>query len=461
MFKKSLALSATFVAVFSPCGVAAEPNEVEQLRQEIRQLKESYEARIQALERRLSNAPRDGDAARATAPPASAPLPATSGNAMSTFNPAISLILGGTYAHLSQDPASFRIQGFVPSGGEVGPGARSFNLGESELTFSASVDPYFSGRLTASLAGDNSVSVEEALFETHSLFNGATARAGRFLSSIGYLNSQHAHAWDFVDAPLAYQAFFGGPLKIDGLQLRWLAPTDRFIELGIEAGAGDAFPANRRGGNGLDSTAAFVHVGDDIGQSLSWRAGLSWLESKSRDRAYDDVNSAGGAVTNAFSGTSRTWVVDGILKWAPNGNSTRQNFKLQGEYMRRQETGTLTYDASGVALASAYQSAQSGWYLQGVYQFAPQWRLGLRHDRLDSGRPAIAALASGALTAADLPLLVHHDPSRNTLMVDYNLSEFSRLRLQFAQDKSRGDATDRQIFLQYIMSLGTHGAHSF
>jgi hypothetical protein len=46
-------------------------------------------------------------------------------------------------------------------------------------------------------------------------------------------------------------------------------------------------------------------------------------------------------------------------------------------------------------------------------------------------------------------------------MFDFNPSEFSRLRLQFASDKSRLGATDNQVFLQYIMSLGAHGAHNF
>jgi len=54
-----------------------------------------------------------------------------------------------------------------------------------------------------------------------------------------------------------------------------------------------------------------------------------------------------------------------------------------------------------------------------------------------------------------------YTPTRSTLMVDYNPSEFSRLRLQLAQDKSREGLTDNQIFLQYVMSLGAHGAHQF
>jgi hypothetical protein len=46
-------------------------------------------------------------------------------------------------------------------------------------------------------------------------------------------------------------------------------------------------------------------------------------------------------------------------------------------------------------------------------------------------------------------------------MLEFNPSEFSRLRLQLASDKSRLGATDNQIILQYIHSLGAHGAHRF
>ncbi|UUZ54611.1 hypothetical protein LP419_00285 [Massilia sp. H-1] len=74
------------------------------------------------------------------------------------------------------------------------------------------------------------------------------------------------------------------------------------------------------------------------------------------------------------------WIADAIYKWAPNGNSTRQNFKLQGEYLRRTESGTL---AAGDAVG-AFDSTQSGWYLQGVYQFM----LGLAPG-LAPGPPAI------------------------------------------------------------------------
>ena len=46
-------------------------------------------------------------------------------------------------------------------------------------------------------------------------------------------------------------------------------------------------------------------------------------------------------------------------------------------------------------------------------------------------------------------------------MVDFSASEFSRVRLQFAREQSRPEVTDNQLWLQYVVSLGAHGAHKF
>lgn len=461
MFKRTILGAAMCAAAILPgAAAAADDKELAAIRAQIAEMKQSYEARLAALEQRLQDAQaataqaqNAADEARVAAQSgapaaavAAAPAAPAAAAASNTFNPDISLVLGGTYARLSRDPASWRISGFMPQGGEVGPGARSFNLGESELTLAANIDPLFSGRLTFALDGDDGVGVEEAFVQTRALAGGVNARAGRFLSSIGYLNSQHAHTWDFVDAPLAYQAFFGGQYKTDGVQATWLAPTDAFVELGAEIGNGRAAPGNDRNKNGAGATAVFAHVGDDIGVSGSWRAGLSYLRTGARERSFDD-----DGVQGAFSGDSTLWIADAIYKWSPNGNATRQNFKLQGEYLRRKENGTLAADnASG-----AYASTQSGWYVQGVLQFMPGWRTGLRYERLQSGTPTLG------LGAPLFPILGQAVPRRTSLMLDYSPSEFSRLRLQFARDEARSGSIDHQLYLQYIMSLGTHAAHAF
>jgi len=489
VIKQSLMAGAVAAALLVPgAAYAVSDADIAELREQVRQLKQQYEERIQALEQRLRQAEgaaqkAQGAAAQAEGAATKAADVATSAQAQAVkaesaavqannrpaseaaFNPAISVILNGTYSNLSQDPARFKITGFAPTGGDVGPGSRGFSLGESELALAANVDRYFRGTLIATLQPDDKVGVEEGYLQTLALSNGMTLKAGRFFSSAGYLNEIHAHAWDFTDAPLANKVFLGNQLADDGLQLKWLAPTDTYFELGAEAGRGRSFPGSNRDKNGSGAANLFARLGGDIGASTAWRAGLSNLRTTAQNRSYTDSSALGTEVNNSFNGASRLWVLDGLMKWAPNGNSTETNIKLQGEYFRRSEEGNLTYDTAAVSPAGtqtgSLRSARSGWYAQGVYQFMPMWRVGYRYDRLNWGSVKLGLVDSGALGAADFPIYARYTPTRNTLMFDYSPSEFSRMRVQFARDKSRLGATDNQIFLQYIMSLGAHGAHSF
>ncbi len=488
MLKPTLMAAAVAAALLAPGAASAVSDaEIKELREQVRQLKEQYEKRIEALEERLrqtegaaqkaQGAAVKAEGVAATAVDAASKAEAQAIKAESAaiqanvrptseaaFNPAVSVILNGAYANLSQDPGRFQITGFVPTLGEVSPGNRGFSLGESELALTANVDHHFRGTLIAALAPDDSIGVEEGYIQTLGLSNGFTLKAGRFLSSVGYQNEIHAHAWDFTDAPLANKVFLGGRLADDGLQIKWVAPTDIYFELGAEAGRGLSFPGSNRDKNGAGANNLFARLGGDIGASTAWRVGLSHLSTTAQNRNYDDLDSTGTQVNNSFNGRSRLWALDGILKWAPQGNATYNNFKLQGEYFRRAENGNFTYDTTAASLGTqtdALNSVQSGWYAQGVYQFMPRWRVGYRYDRLNAGTVKLGLVDSGALSAADFPILARNDATRNTLMVDFSPSEFSRLRLQYASDKSRLGATDNQVFLQYIMSLGAHGAHRF
>jgi hypothetical protein len=462
MQRPVIGLVAAVLACSVPFAARADTrDEIAQIRTQIEQMKRDYESRIEALEQRLAAAEADAGKAEQKAEQAqTAAKSVAQQQRANSFNPAISAILQGRYANLSQDPSTYEIGGFIPSG-QMDQAKRGFSLSESELVFSATADPYFAGTLIASLAPDGGVDVENGYLQTIGLSNGWSLKAGRFFSKIGYLNEQHQHAWDFIDPPLPYRAFLGGQLADDGVQAKWVAPTELLVEVGAEAGRGLNFPGSDSDKNGTGMGTLFAHIGGDIGVSQSWRAGLSYVDASPNDRTYDDLNAAGASVTNAFTGTSKLWLADLVWKWAPNGNPYSRNFKLQGEYFRRKEDGTLTYDTAGAALPGPYSSNQSGWYGQAVYQFMPRWRVGLRYDRLDYGTVDIGQVQSGALTAADFPILEPYQPSLQTAMLDYSPSEFSRIRLQLAQDKSRPDATDNQIFLQYILSLGTHGAHTW
>jgi len=437
---------------------AASDAELAEIREQIKQLKSSYEARINALEQRLNEA----QAAKGAAPAAAAPQaalavpPAAPSRGIAAFNPAISAVLQGAYANLKQDPENFRLSGFA-QGGEIGSGKRGFSLAESELALAANVDDKFAGSLVFSLTPENTVSVEEAYAVATAVPYGLVPKFGRFLSGIGYLNEQHQHAWDFYDAPLAYQAFLGGQYTNDGLQLKWGAPTETFLEFGAEAGNGEGFPGTGRNKNGIGNGTAYVHAGDDVGTSNSWRAGLSYLQTGAVNREYSQTDFAGNQALLGFSGKSQVGIADFVWKWAPDGNTHETNFKLQGEYFWRREKGDLTYDADGalgLTQAGDYRSEQRGYYVQGVYQFMPLWRIGLRYDQLRPG---------GTSYGVNGPLIGDEgfNPSRGTVMVDWTPSEFSRFRVQYAQAKLVPGITDNQFYVQYILTLGAHGAHKF
>jgi len=381
---------------------------------------------------------------------------ADSGNADNAFNPAFSLILSGSYGNLQRDPA-------IPATGfamNPNPGhEQGFNLGESEMGISANIDPQFRGAATLALDPAGGISVENAFVQTTSLGDGLNLKFGRFFSGLGYLNEQHAHAWDFTDQPLVYAVLWENQLAEDGLQLKWLAPTDMFFEIGGEVGKGRGFPGTERAKNGSGAGVLFAHVGDDIGIEQSWRAGASLHRTRRVAAESVDVPDLNGnAVTNLFSGDSQTVGLDLVWKYAPDGNVRNSYVKLQAEYFRRKESGELTYDTAlaGANVTDSYSVTQSGFYVQGVYQFMPRWRSALRYDRLDPGIAQIGALNAGNVIAD-----YAYNPTRTTWMLDYSPSEFSRLRLQLAHDNSRQGLADNQVFVQYIMSLGAHGAHQY
>ncbi|HWE76842.1 MAG TPA: hypothetical protein VG328_27000 [Stellaceae bacterium] len=493
----SLAASGVALALYS---APAQADELSDMRQEMQamqrqyqaaltKLQHDYEAKLQAMETRLDTAESKANAATQkaddaqkaataaqtaseatsqTASAAPAPSPTATeggGNAPSSansFNPAIGAVLDGKGMVSTHNPNSWRLPGFA-LGDEAKPPPRGVSIGESEINVQANVDQALFANLTVAFQNDNSVNIEEAFVQPTALPWDLTAKIGRFFSGVGYLNEQHAHTWDFADAPLPYLAFLNGQYGDDGVQLRWLAPTNMFIELGGEAMRGASFPANSvsealtsNHNAGLGAWSAFLHVGDDINDSSSYSAGISYLGTRSSNRATDPVGGPPGS--DQFSGVDHTFIADAVYKWAPHGNFAQSYVKLQGEAFARKESGAFTAldfaSAPGVPTTRSFTSGiQTGFYAQAVYQFIPFWRVGVRYDQVHA--PSLgSAFAGTTIDSRDLT------PRRYSAMVDYSTSEFGRFRLQYNRDEARPDP-DNQIILQYTVSLGAHGAHQY
>jgi hypothetical protein len=438
---------------------AQNADDVAALRHDMEQLRQDYEARLGDLEARLSAAEAEAaaahaaaDAAQATADggaapsddalvfadqaAASAPAASPAGANQNIYNPGISVALNGFLTAAGNDTGEETIAGFA-TGDEIGRPARGFSLGESEVSLAANIDPFLAGFVAFSIDNEDQIGLEEAYIRTTALPGGLSLRAGRFLSGIGYLNERHAHDWSFPDAPLPYRAFLNTQLGDDGVQLRWIAPTDQYLEFGAEAMRGESFPASGADNDGVGAYSLFARTGSDINVASSYLASLSYLHTDAIDR-----ESTSG---DLFTGDTDLGILTLVYKWAPGGNPLVRNLTLVGEYFYGEDDGTF----NGLPLTQSHD----GWYLQGVYQFRPHWSAGLRYSALnseDAGLPFAGSVLDD----------MGHSPFDISALLEYDTSEFGRIRLQYLRDESSVDPND--VFtLQYTVIYGPHGAHRY
>jgi len=471
---------------------AGESEDITAIRAEMEAMKRDYDARIKALETRLEQAESTANAATAAGPVAAtgprpalssgpqpaiasgpqppagpqpplsvAPQPAIASGPQpaapapvsvaassapqpsggrapigaNAYNPGVSVVLNGTYAAFEHDPDAAAIPGFQ-LGEEAGLDSRGFSLGESEIAIDANIDHRVHGVLIFALTDEGEVEVEEAYIQTTRLPGGFTARAGEFFSGVGYLNEKHDHAWDFIDAPLPYRAFLGRQLGDAGVQVRWIAPTDFFLEAGGEILRGDSFPAAGAANKGAGAYSGFVQTGGDIGSSSSWLAKASYLHTKAEERDVDG---------DIFSGTDDLAILSLVYKWAPNGNPIVRNLIVNGEFFYNNESG----DFNGTPI----DLDRTGWYAQAVYQFRPHWRVGARYARL--GSEAVPAMLAGS-AIDDLG----RSPDAISTMLEFDTSEFSRFRLMYTYDDT-DLMSNNELLLRYTVTFGPHGAHRF
>ncbi|MEN9902844.1 MAG: hypothetical protein RL651_1508 [Pseudomonadota bacterium] len=422
-------------------------------------------AKVESLEDKIT----------AVAPPPAAaaptPFPNLGGNDR-TIDLGAELFLDAKYSSQSQNPEN-PYAGVLPNGAEGVP--RGFSIGETELVFKGAVDNLFRGeaRFVLEQEGNStSIKTEELFAETLGLPGGTKVKAGKYWSSVGYLNDKHPHEWDFVDLPLVYKQVFGGQLNETGAQLSWIAPTDNMLfKFGGEIaqgsnGYGESFNSNYNQNKPRLGTL-YAKTGGDIGDSHSWQGGLSWVRSTTGSGA--SANQATYTLSNTndvnFTGGNTTWIADFVYRWAPFGNPTSQNLKIQGEMFWNKQSGSMTSnyncaETEGQCLqGSNFAQNQQGFYTQGIYQFIPKWRAGYRYDRVFNGTNSFG-LPAEALAGSQIQS--GWDPYRNTIMMDWANSEYSLIRLQLARDNAFGPGIyNNAIYLQYIMSLGAHGSHKY
>ncbi|MCF1428392.1 MAG: hypothetical protein LPH21_16670 [Shewanella sp.] len=358
------------------------------------------------------------------------------------------------------------LNGYYQSADRVLGNAKGFGLNETELTISASIDDLFYGKITTVLEmqeGETQVELEEAFIQTLAMPAGLGIRAGRFLSDIGYLNNQHPHADAFVERPAVYRAFLGSHYFDTGVRLNYLAPTELYWLIGSEAFNGDALRSGEESGERDYRTVgvytAYTKLGGDIGESGSWQLGLNYLRNENGRAGLHKEHPAQEVAADehghnhdvAYTGKN-LYGVDFVYKWAPQGNYKYRHLTLSGEYFHLSDFRPQdTHDAPEAEHADEGKDFAQGWYLSGVYQFSPNWSVGLRYGQVDTQLMHDEYFDAQKLKETELTLAWHQ-------------SHFSTVRLQYTRQQGTnfdGLNDGNIVTLQYIMTLGAHDAHQF
>jgi len=387
----------------------------------------------------------------------------------SGYMPDISLIIDASYTNLSFDEEGhtdhLEIPGFIHGGGHAHDdhshtslaGEDGFNLNYAELTMGASVDNYFDLKGIFHLTEDD-FEIEEAYAKTRSLPYHLQAKIGKFKSDFGYLNNKHRHNYNFYESPLIYQVFLGDHgLNEVGAQLQYVIPLSVYAMAGMEVLNGENEQSF--------GTDAFNGV-DDVSQPALWvgyvkssfdMAGgtlLGGISLAKGDSRIDHLEDEEGA--HAFAGDTTLYGIDLVYK---KYFAADHAITWQSEYLHREMDGTKyipneTVDAWSNELA--FNKKQAGYYSELIYQYDKNWRTGVRYSAITQND------ISEDGTMLDMP----DDMYVTSAMLEYNPSEFSRLRLQYNYNSSlydeEGEKNNKnEIILQFTYAIGAHGAHAF
>ena len=226
-----------------------------------------------------------------------------------------------------------------------------------------------------------------------------------------------------------------------GAQLTYLPALPFYTLLGVEVLQGEnEVMFNQNATGGPHAFTGFVKASFDMSDYSTVLFGPYAVGGQTRT-----ATAADGA---PFRGNSTLYGFETVFKWKP---SSQRSIIVQAEYMLRNQDGSLYYTDTGAA--SRLLRSQDGAYLQALYQIG-RWRIGGRYDRLGLIKDEYR------LQGADQGF--GENPWRATGALELNLSEFSRLRLQYTYDRSgRDGTTNNEVYLQFILGIGAHAAHSF
>jgi len=343
------------------------------------------------------------------------------GRSFQSFNPDISVI-GDFLGHLTNRDA-------VPT-------TERFCIRESELGFSAYVDPYARADFFIHLHQHLHAAGGEVEREWHAgvcegyltLLNlpfDLQAKLGKFKAAFGKVNRMHTHSLPWVDRPEAAVSLLGEEgMSEQGVSVSWLVPNpwDKYLEL-----TGEVFnnenPVSFAGAQG----GGFVYLGHfknfiDLSENSTLELGVS--------------EAAG---PNASSGDRWTYLhgADLTFKWRPLRRGLYKSLLWQSEVIVRDKE-----------LPGAETGRVWGAYSALSHQFAKRWSAGLRYDYVDAGSESGGPEPAGGRSAYSACLT-------------FAQSEYCFWRIQYKHTEADQGGSVDEMWAQLNFGIGPHRAHVY
>lgn len=454
------------IAVLAAGLVAVRSARADESLQALKQQLQLLQQQVQQLQQKVAEL----EAAKTTAPPTAATVPAP----VKTWSPADPITIGragSAYLNLS-------LVGDVTLGWSTtpdvqrievahhDPSQRGFTLQGAELTLDGAVDPYFTAMATIPLVIEPGrgtvIELEEAWVQTTSLPWNLQLKAGQMFANFGRHNSLHVHSWDFVDQPIVITRLLGGDgLRNPGAQLSWLAPLPFFTELSLGVFNSD-HPSFRAGhehthGEEEDPHHSHLHGGEPVDRTLRGPQDLLFVPRLAMSFDLSDTQTillgASAAVGPNNSGAHASTQIlgaDFYWKWRPV--NAQQGFPFvswQTEFLfRRYEAAERVHPEDPPVILPAETLRDWGLYSQLLWGFTRGWVAGLRGE-----------YATGNTASFESGLRLER--WRLSPNLTWYPTEFSKIRLQYNYDQIEQWGDEHSVWLQLEFLLGVHAAHKF
>lgn len=377
--------------------------ELDRLRQEFEAIRDSYGARLAALEAKLGGGTVDvpTGAAGAGGPQGALPVYGNSSALSKVFNPDMAVI--GNFLGAAGK-----------NGVEPGP---SLEMHEAEVSLQAIVDPYARADFFLA-ASPEGLEIEEGFLTLTSLPGGLLAKVGKLKEQFGKVNTMHAHTLPWVDAPLVMKNLLGGEegIKDSGISVSKLILNPFLF---------------------LEATGELYQGNAGVFQTHE-RSDVSWL---GRVRGYRDLTEGtnldlGASFTRGHNDAglntkTRLFGIDATIRYRPLRRAVYRRFLGRTELI-------WSHRAQDIGDESAF-----GMYASAEYQFAQRWFSGFRYDH-----------SQRAMDSS----LTDKGPS---FVLTYWPSEFSQIRGQYRRTRYAESVTSNELLFQFLFAIGAHGAHVF